>query len=176
MKRRDVLKGLAAASLVVTAGRRVAAKDPVGDDQEVEYLLVQNASGVVLRDGRLTLKGIAPHTLYFSDRPDRIVGRTTTKEYVAHWSVGQNNFASDPPNAVLSILREPEPQDIVVVLQKPRLEGADLVYDVEVLDGETTASGGASALFIAVIGRPATPLSVAGVHRRRRRAVRRAVR
>jgi hypothetical protein len=176
MKRRDVLKGLAAASLVVTAGRRAAAEGPVEGDHEVEYLLVQNAEGVVLRNGRLTLKGVAPHTLYFSDRPDRIVGRTTTKAYVDHWSVGKNNFASDPPNAVLSILQEPEPQDIVVVLDKPRLEGADLVYDVEVLDGASTAEGGASALFIDVIGRPATPLSVAGAHRRRRRRVRRAIR
>lgn len=176
MKRRDVLKGLAAASLVVTTGRRAMAEDPVGDDHEVEYLLVQNAGAVVLRDGRLTLKGVAVDTLYFSDRPDRIVGRTTTKAYVDHWSVGKSNFASDPPNAVLSILREPNPRDIVVVLQKPRIEGADLVYDVEVLDGPTTASGGASALFIDVIGRPMTPLSVAGVHRRRRRRVRRAIR
>jgi hypothetical protein len=150
MKRRDVLKGLAVVSLVATAGRRAAAEDPVEGDHEVEYLLVQNAAGVVLENGHLTLKGVGPHTLYFSDRPDRIVGRTTTKDYVAHWSVGKNNFAGDPPNAVLSILHEPEPQDIVVVLQKPRLEGANLVYDVEVLDGSDTASGGASSLFIDV--------------------------
>lgn len=175
MRRRDVLKGLAAASLVATVGRRAAAEDPVEADADVEYLLVQNAEGVVLRDGRLTLKGVAPHTLYFSDRPDRIVGRTTTKAYVDHWSVGKNNFAADPPNAVLAILHKPEPQDVVVVLQNPRLEGADLVYDVEVLDGSDTAAGGASSLFIDVIGRPATPLSVAGVHRRERRRVARAV-
>ena len=37
------------------------------------------------------------------------------------------------------------------------------------------AAGGASSLFIDVIGRPATPLSVAGVHRRERRRVARAV-
>ena len=67
-----------------------------------------------------------------------------------------------------------EPQDVVVVLRNPRLDGADLVYDVDVLDGKKTASGKASALFIDVIGRPLTPLSVAGVARRSaRRTVRR---
>jgi hypothetical protein len=49
---------------------------------------------VTLKDGRLTLKGVAPDTLYFSDRPDRIVGRTTTQAYVDHWSVGESSCRS----------------------------------------------------------------------------------
>ena len=174
MKRREVVKGLAAAAVVGTAARLSRAADSDGGEEDVEFLFVQNAEAVALDDGVLRLKGIAPDTLYFSDRPDRIVGRVTTKKYVEHWGIGGNSFAQDPPNAVLSIQHEPEPQDIVVVLRNPRLEGADLVYDVDVLDGKKTAGGEASALFIDVIGRPLTPLSVAGVARRsRRRAVRR---
>jgi len=45
-----------------------------------------------------------------------------------------------------------------------------------ILDGEMPASGGPSALFIDVIGRPATPVSAAGMHRRTRRRTRRRVR
>jgi hypothetical protein len=41
------------------------------------------------------------------------------------------------------------------------------------LDGEMPAEGGPSALFIDVIGRPATPVSAAGMHRRTRRRTRR---
>ena len=175
MNRRDVLKGLAAASLGVAAASRAGATAPADEGEMVEFLFVQNAEGVSLKDGHLRLKGVAPDTLYFSDRPDRIVGRVTTKEYVDHWSVGGNSFADDPPNAVLSIQQEPEPKDIVVVLRSPRLDGADLVYEVEVLDGEKAATGEASALFIDVIGRPLTPLSVAGVRRRTRRRTRRRV-
>ena len=144
-------------------------------DSGVEFLLVQNADGVTLSDGLLRLKGIAATTLYFSDRPDRIVGRVTTQEYVDHWAVGNNNFASDPPNAVLSLLGGTEVQDIVVVLTQPRLEGDDLLYNVEILNGNDIAEGGTAALFIDVVGRPLTPLSVAGVHRRTRRRVVRAV-
>jgi hypothetical protein len=133
---------------------------------EVEFLLVQNAEGVILSDGQLRLKNVAPTTLYFSDRPDRIVGRVTTEEYVDHWSVGDNNFKADPPNAVISMLSGTAPEDITVVLTEPRFEGADLLYNVEVLDGSNNADGGEAALFIDIVGRPLTPLSVAGVARR----------
>ena len=142
--------------------------------EEVEFLLVQNADSVVLNDGQLRMKNIATTTLYFSDRPDRIVGRIATQKYVDHWSVGDNNFAADPPNAVVSVLNGGEPEDITVVLTQPRLEGVDLVYNVEVLDGTSSFVGGAAALFIDVVGRPLTPVSVAGVARRTtRRTVRR---
>jgi hypothetical protein len=139
---------------------------------DVEFLIVQNADSVILNQGQLKLKNIATTTLYFSDRPDRIVGRIATQKYVEHWSVGDNNFKSDPPNAVISVLRGGEAEDITVILTQPSLEGADLVYNVEVLDGSTSLNGGAVALFIDVVGRPLTPLSVAGVARRStRRAV-----
>ena len=166
MKRRAVLKGLAAASLVGAVAKRAGAADAEDKEKVVEFLFVQNASSVSLKDGKLRMQGVAPDTLYFSDRPDRIVGRITTKEYVDHWSVGGNSFADDPPNAVLSIQQEPEPRDIVVVLRAPALDGDELVYNVDVLDGEKEATGKTAALFIDVIGRPLTPLSVAGVARR----------
>jgi hypothetical protein len=147
-------------------------KDATSD--EVEFLLVQNAEGVTLTNGQLRLKNVAPTTLYFSDRPDRIVGRKTTQEYVDHWAVGDNNFKSNPPNAVISILSGTEPEDITVVLTEPRFEDADLLYNVEVLDGSNNVDGGEAALFIDVVGRPLTPLSVAGVARRTtRRTMRR---
>jgi hypothetical protein len=147
---------------------------PDESEKIVDYLFVQNSQEVSLNDNVLTLKGVASDTLYFSDRPDRIVGRVTTKEFVDSWTKGHDSFKKDPPNAVLSVLHGSELQDIVVVLKTPRLTGADLVYDVEVLDGEKAVAGGVSSLFIDVIGRPLTPLSYAGVARRTsRRTVRR---
>jgi hypothetical protein len=73
----------------------------------------------------------------------------------------------------VSILRGPEPQEIVVVLSAPRLEGETLSYDVQVLEGNEAAVGEASAVFIDVIGRPLTPISVAGGRRRVQRRTRR---
>ena len=175
MERRNLLKGIAAASVAAPATFLSSTVDAADDKQKmVDFLFVQNASAATLTNGVLTLKGVAPHTLYFSDRPERIAGRITTAEFVEQWSKGSDSFKKDPPNAVLTVLSQPKPQDIVVVLKDPRLQGNDLVFDVDVTDGDKTASGEASALFIDVIGRPATPLSYAGVARRTtRRVVRR---
>jgi len=173
MKRRKFLTGMAAGSLVAAMGSRTAQASAEEKAHVVDYLFVQNGREASLKAGILRLKGIAPDTLYFADRPDRIVGRVTTKEYVDKWGKGEDSFADDPPNAVLSIHHDPVPQDIVVVLRNPRLEGADLVYDAEVLDGEKEAEGTAASLFIDQIGRPLTPISIAGANRRERRRDRR---
>jgi hypothetical protein len=93
-----------------------------------------------------------------------------TKDFVENWDVGDNSFAVDPPNAALSMLEGGQMKDIIVVLKNPQLDHNDLVYEVDVLDnGPAEATGTACALFIDVIGRPLTPLSIAGVNRRERR-------
>ena len=123
------------------------------DEKTVDFLFVQYAESVTLADGKLTLKGIQPETLYFSDRPDRVVGRESTKKFIEHWwKEGEDSFAKNPPNAVLAVMSEPVPLDLVVVLKEPVLEGDSLVYKVEVLDGPDSGEGKANALFIDVIG------------------------
>ena len=156
-------------------------EDNVSQDQstqsdEFEALYAQSAAGMAYADGQLTLNGIAPTTLYFSDRPQRITGHVPTEEFFDSWGEGDDSFASDPPNAVLSIFSENEVNDVVVVLSDPALDGDQMSYQVNVLDGEMPTSGGASSLFIDMIGRPLTPVSVAGVHRRGRRRERRRMR
>ena len=182
MNRRELLKGIMAASVVVAATKPAGAqdKDPgtPGKDKEVEivdYLLVQNARAVTLENGVMTLKDVIPDTLYFSDRPERIVGRITTQRFLEEWTKGTDSFKEDPPNAVLTVLHKPEPQDMAVVLHNPRMQGKDLVYDIEVLDGPTPAKGEECALFIDVVGRPLTPLSYAGMARRTSRRTARRV-
>ncbi|MCP4246911.1 MAG: hypothetical protein GY778_07665 [bacterium] len=166
--RRGALKIAAAGTVLAAAGQAAAA-----EEEMVDYLFVQNAKSVMLKDGVLTLKGVAADTLYFSDRPERIVGRITTADFVTEWGKGHDSFKEDPPNAVLSIHHDPLPQDLVVVLRDPHREGDDLIYQVEVTDGPAWAQGTAAALFIDVIGRPLTPMSFAGVRRRTRRRTRR---
>ena len=140
-----------------------------------ELLFVQNSHDVSLEKGKLTLKKVGPTTIFFTDRPKRTAGHMTTKDFVDEWSEGDNSFAADPPNATLSIFGEDEIVDIVVTLKKPRLEGEDLVYDIAVLEEDVGPISGQTSLFIDPIGRPLSPGSVAGVHRRHRRRVRRHV-
>ena len=145
----------------------------VVEADEIEALFVQTAHEVTYDDGKLTLHSLAPTTLFFSDRPDRVTGHITTKEFVGAWDKGDDSFAVNPPNAVLSIFHDDGVSDIVVELMSPALDGHQLTYDVVILDGEMPDSGGASALFIDTIGRPLSPVSAAGMHRRDRRRDRR---
>jgi len=141
----------------------------------VEEMFVQLAGGASASEGKLTLHKISPTTLYFSDRPERVVGHMTTDAFVEDWAMGPDSFAEDPPNAVLSFI-EPgarAPSDAVVVLRDPQMAQPDLGYSIEVLEGELPASAGPCTLFIDPIGRPLSPASIAGVRRRERRRERR---
>lgn len=174
MNRRKLLLGMGLASVAAPLSIRVAQASETKDKSEdmVNMLFVQSAHAAVLEKGKLRLKGVNPSTIFFSDRPDRITGHEPTEDFVSNWGEGDDSFQSNPPNATLSIVTGPEPQEIVLVLKSPALDNNDLVYDVEVLDGAKKVSGGASSLFIDTIGRPLTPVSIAGVRRRTIRRVR----
>ena len=181
MNRREMLLGIGASALLTRP--LLAGDDKEQNEQKekkgksVEYLFVQSAPKVTLKDGILTLEGVKASTLFFSDRPDRIVGHVPTAKFLAHWDEGTDSFKADPPNAALSIAGDREPKQFVVELKNPRLEGGNLIYDVEVLDGDKSATGSECSLFIDIIGRPRTPLSFAGVARRAgRRTARRVIR
>jgi hypothetical protein len=141
-----------------------------------ESMFVQTAEAIE-SDGRsLTLRGVTPSTLYFSDRPERVVGHMSTADFVDLWAIGDNSFETDPPNAVLAFL-EPgadAPADAVVVLKQPNLDGAgDLAYSIELLEGTIPTRAGPVTLFIDPFGRPLSPVSVCGIRRRERRRMRR---
>ena len=140
---------------------------------EIEALFVQTAHSMAYDDGSLTLSGLAPTTLMFSDRPDRVTAHVKSREFVDSWTDGTDSFQSNPPNAVLSIFRTDEVRDVVVVLMDPKLKDHELTYQVEILDGEMPDDGGECSLFIDVIGRPMSPMSLAGMNRRDRRRDRR---
>src|SRR5688572_15011105 len=141
--------------------------------EEIEALFVQTAHSMAYDDGVVTLTGLAPTTLMFSDRPDRVTAHVRSKEFVESWTEGDDSFESNPPNAVLSIFQPNEVRDVVVVLMDPKLKDHELSYQVEILDGEMPDTGGECALFIDVIGRPLSPVSLAGMNRRDRRRDRR---
>ena len=175
--RREILAAAAMLGpLALTMKPAQATTDPDIPGQDApdmaDCLFVQNARGVAYADGKLILKGVNLATVMFSDRPDRIAGHMTTARFVPFWSEGKDSFLKDPPNATLSFLEKGDMADAVVVLRDPVLEGVDLSYQVEVLEGDIPSSAGAASLFIDIIGMPRTPMSFAGARRRTwRRAV-----
>jgi hypothetical protein len=148
------------------------------DAEIIEEMFVQIARTVTSDQTTLTLQDISPSTLYFSDRPERVVGHMTTEQFVAQWKEGPNSFLEDPPNAVLSYVGtgEATPSDAVVVLRDPVASGSSLTYAIEVLEGTVPDESGAVTLFIDPLGRPLSPVSLAGMNRRGRRRGRRDMR
>ena len=161
--RRAILTAAAAAllTLVSPAGRVVA-------ESQADFLFVQTAKRFHFdkATSTLTLEGVSPVTVFFSDRPDRIAGNMQTTSFVPFWSKGKNSFLSDPPNADISVVEGNMVKQTVVVLRDPVMQGENLVYTVKVLEGHMPASGKDVAVVIDVIGMPLTPVSYAGVARR----------
>jgi hypothetical protein len=59
------------------------------------------------------------------------------------------------------------------VIREPRLDGDQLSYSIEALEGTVPTQTGPVTLFIDPFGRPLSPVSVCGVRRRERRRERR---
>jgi len=91
---------------------------------------------------------------------------------VSDWGEGDNNFAEDPPNEVLSFLQEGDSvaEEVTIVIRYPHVTEETLTYKVKVLDRTLPAKAGPCTLFIDPFGRPLSPVSVAGVRRRDRRS------
>jgi hypothetical protein len=134
----------------------------------VPSLFVINSKGATLQNGKLVLSGVAPNAIVFADRPVRSAGHDLTSRIVEDWGPGSDNFQKDPPNATVSAFQKDGSgvRDAVVVLKNPKLEGENLSFDVDLLEGDIKGADGAAAVFIDIIGRPLTPMSFAGVGRR----------
>lgn len=171
LTRRQVCVGSAA---MVAAAAATASTAQDASTPDADFLFVQTADAMAFAAGenRLTLRGVSPVTLFFSDRPERVAGNMATERFVPFWSEGADSFLSDPPNADVSVLEKGKLLQAVVVLQDPVLEGDSLHYTVRIIGGDMPVLGENVSLFIDIIGMPRTPLSFAGADRR---AFRRAV-
>jgi hypothetical protein len=147
-----------------------AADQAAAAPRKVQLLFVQNADRVVIKDKHtITLEGVSPATIFFSDRPDRITGHMLTPHFVKLWSKGSDNFATSPPNATISVLsgKTNGMRSFVVELSNPRLTGHSLSYDVKLLQGKVLAtSAGPCTLFIDALSEPLASDSYADVNRR----------
>jgi hypothetical protein len=113
-----------------------------------DWLLVQMATSISYDGKVLTLKGVAPATIMFTDRPQRMTANAPTQAIVDDWGKGPNSFEMDPPNANLSVLKDGKEQSMIVELSNPKLDGDTLTYAARLLDGDVPKSDGAGTLVI----------------------------
>lgn len=93
-------------------------KKPETQKVEAEFMFVQTATSGSLTPVKdeentynLTLKGVAPHTTYFSDQPKRAAGLAQTNDFLKGFCWNKDN----PPNAAIVISGAPEDKDVMVV-------------------------------------------------------------
>jgi hypothetical protein len=149
------LPALALAQTAPSAPPHVPLQKAIGQvgSGPVPSLLVMNGSGAKLAGGKLTLTGVTQNSIMFADRPVRAAGHVVTSHLLREWSPTNPNpdsFAKVPPNATVSAFSKDGAtiRDAVVVLKTAKLEGDQLTFDVDVLEGDLTGADGAAALFI----------------------------
>ena len=62
------------------------------DASDVEEMFVQQAAGMTRQGDTMSLVRVAASTLYFSNRPQRVVGHMTTEQFVGLWGEGTDSF------------------------------------------------------------------------------------
>jgi exo-beta-1,3-glucanase (GH17 family) len=127
---------VAAAAPLTLSGcgkKQEAARD---EEAGTVYLFTQTAEGGTLQadpaeEGSylLTLTGVSPRTVYFSDRPQRNAGTLETEAFVNGWSA---SFGDDPPNAALVFTEAGQPGEeaAVGIISDPAYDGetGTLIY------------------------------------------------
>ena len=112
--------------------------------QKIDYKSSGPKSGV------MTLYDAPSQTMFFTDRPNRVVGNVPTSAFVTKWTTdkGPNGFASNPPNAAVTVFQSDGAKTAIVELRNPRLDGNKLSYDVKVLQGISSTQPAEGVLFI----------------------------
>jgi len=115
------------------------AEEPKGKAAKNFFMFVQSAkSGELISvEGKsdtyvLTLYEISPQVIYFSDRPERIVGHAEMAKFLKGLGFSDKN----PPNAAIQLLAANQQQDTIVVeLMKPHYDETKrtLQYEIKIL-------------------------------------------
>ena len=111
------------------------------------YMFVLSAQSGTMKDDTLTLKGV-PTVVYFSDRPARIAGHKSMKDFEGLWNNSSDSFKADPPNATLSIMKEDGATNVVVELISMKHDGDLCTFKIRVLEGNPPETFGAASLFV----------------------------
>ena len=147
-----LLSRLLAVAALSLATMQSSLAEPIKDGVELELLYAQSATSGSFDGKTLTLNEVGP-TTFFSDRPQRVAGHVRTSHFIKNWEKGNNNFETDPPNANVAVFGDGTPDNVVVVLGQPKLEGANLSYPIKILQGKLPEKFGEVSMTIDIRGR-----------------------
>ena len=113
-----------------TAGSIYGQKKATTSITPMEFLAAQQAQSGSISEINSTafslqLNNVSDNTLLFTERPERIVTSVDTSDFIGNWSLGQNSFVVDAPNAIIVVEDNNTQQKMAVIeLSKP-------VYDID---------------------------------------------
>ena len=115
-----------------------------GNMTGIKFLSIQSAqSGSIspINDTAylLELNNVSDKTILFSDRPNRIVTTIGTNDFMSSWSVGDDSFSEDSPNAVLVVDDLQEQDTSTVVLFDPVYDESKQTLRYEVTPDNATS-------------------------------------
>jgi hypothetical protein len=117
--------------------------------KDASWLFILTAQKVQFDGKTLTLSGVSPSVVMFTDRPKRAAEAFPTATFLKSWDAGgKGSFQSDPPNAGLTSIVDGKLQTATVELTKPHHDGTTLTYQVRVLEGTPPALGATTSMFI----------------------------
>ena len=153
------LSALFGAALLALGHGTAQAQQPVPAAPAPSYEYVQQASALQFDGTTLTLQGVSPSTVFFSDRPNRLTGLVSTGQFADLWNSPDGPFASNPPNAAVSVLGNIKDAPAIVELTSAEMDGVQLKYGVKVLSGKLPESADNVALFVDRGPNPRYPVS-----------------
>lgn len=89
----------------------------------------------------LQLNELADKTILFSDRPNRIVVTQSIQDFIGNWTIGDDSFQVDPPNAALVLTDDQEFDVFEIELFNPQYDNNEktITYDFSVLGNATSS-------------------------------------
>lgn len=104
----SILFGAIFPVLILSGGLVHAQEENATTTSEPEFLSIQHSksgsiSAINATTYTLELNNVSDKTILFSDRPERIVESLSTSDFMGNWTLGQDSFSADAPNAALVI-------------------------------------------------------------------------
>lgn len=122
-------------------------ESPATNSNTPKFLFILSAQSGSYAENTLTLNDV-PHVIYFSDRPNRIVGHISLKEFVDNWSKDNISLANNPPNAAFSTVEKNTDSSVVEITGIPDHNKDTLRLRVKALHGKLPKSFGESSMVI----------------------------
>lgn len=144
------VSALALLVLVIGLGVRASEANPVINEKDgPRFLFALSTSSGKIDGDRITLERV-PLVVYFSDRPSRLAGQLSLEVFAQGWDQGTDSYRADPPNAVLSILKDGGVENVVIEISEPdaKIKEGSISFKYKVLKGELPKSFGTATLFL----------------------------